>query len=73
MRATAAERERLAADFVRLCEIESPSRDERAVADFVTAELRACGIEVYEDDSAAVVALLSSWACSRLRCCTATA
>ena len=53
MRATAAERERLAADFVRLCEIESPSRDERAVADFVTAELRACGIEVYEDDSAA--------------------
>jgi tripeptide aminopeptidase len=51
-RASAAERERLAADLVRLCEIESPSRDERAVADFVTAELRACGIEVAEDDSA---------------------
>lgn len=53
VRATAAERERLADDFVRLCEIPSPSRDERAVADFVTAELRACGIEVAEDDSAA--------------------
>ena len=53
IRATATERERLADVFVRLCEIPSPSRDERAVADFVTAELRACGIEVAEDDSAA--------------------
>lgn len=53
MRATPAERERLCDDFVRLCEIESPSRDERAVADFVTAELRACGIDVDEDNSAA--------------------
>jgi tripeptide aminopeptidase len=53
VRATAAERERLAADFVHLCEIESPSRDERAVSDFVTAELRACGLTVEEDDSAA--------------------
>ena len=35
-----AERERLRADFVRLCEIESPSRRERAVADCVAAELR---------------------------------
>jgi tripeptide aminopeptidase len=52
VRATVAERERLADDFVRLCEIESPSRDERAVAEFVTAELRACGIDVAEDDSA---------------------
>lgn len=51
-RASAAERERLAADFVRLCETESPSRRERAVADLVTAELRACGLEVHEDASA---------------------
>lgn len=51
-RALAAERERLAADFVRLCEVESPSRDERAVADLVTAELRACGLQVDEDASA---------------------
>ncbi len=49
--ATAQERERLAADFVRLCEIESPSRRERAVADAVAAELRACGLDVDEDDS----------------------
>jgi tripeptide aminopeptidase len=52
-RSTAAERERLGDDFVRLCEIESPSRDERAVADFVSRELRACGFAIAEDDSAA--------------------
>jgi tripeptide aminopeptidase len=52
-RASAAERERLTADFVRLCEIESPSRRERAVADAVAAELRACGLDVLEDGSAA--------------------
>ena len=50
-RASAAERERLLADFVRLCEIESPSRRERAMADAVTAELRAAGLEVEEDAS----------------------
>ena len=49
MRATAGERERLRADFVRLCELPSPSRRERAVADYVAAEL---GLEVTEDDSA---------------------
>ena len=49
MRATQAERERLRADFVRLCEIPSPSRRERAVADYVAAEL---GLEVTEDASA---------------------
>jgi tripeptide aminopeptidase len=48
LRATQAERERLRADFVRLCEIPSPSRRERAVADFVAAEL---GLEVSEDES----------------------
>ena len=47
------ERERLSADFVRLCEIESPSRREREVADAVAGELRACGLDVDEDDSAA--------------------
>ena len=46
------ERERLIADFVRLCEIESPSGRERAMADAVTAELRAAGLHVEEDDTA---------------------
>ena len=55
-RASDAERERLAADFVRLCETESPSRSERAVADLVVAELRACGLDAAEDDSAKVTA-----------------
>ena len=36
-----AERERLRADFVRLCEIPSPSRRERAAADYVTRRARA--------------------------------
>ena len=47
------ERERLAEDFVRLCEIESPSGRERRMADAVSAELRAVGLEVHEDASAA--------------------
>jgi tripeptide aminopeptidase len=51
--ASPVERERLADDFVRLCEVESPSREERAVADVVAAELRAAGLEVDEDASAA--------------------
>jgi tripeptide aminopeptidase len=51
--ASSAERERLLDDFVRLCEIESPSRDERAVADAVRKELEALGLRVEEDDSAA--------------------
>ncbi len=51
--ASAAEREQLAADFVRLCEVESPSRKERAVAEVVAAELRAVGLQVDEDASAA--------------------
>jgi tripeptide aminopeptidase len=45
------ERERLLADFVRLCEIESPSRRERKVADAVRAELEQLGLAVEEDDS----------------------
>ncbi|MGH2995801.1 MAG: M20/M25/M40 family metallo-hydrolase [Gaiellaceae bacterium] len=50
MRATQAERERLRADFVRLCEIPSPSGRERAAADYVAAEI---GLELSEDASAA--------------------
>jgi len=51
--ASSAERKRLFADFVRLCEIESPSGRERAMADAVTAELRDLGLDVAEDESAA--------------------
>ena len=53
LRASAAERERLLDDFVRLCEIESPSKRERRVADAVRVELESLGLEVEEDDSAA--------------------
>jgi tripeptide aminopeptidase len=38
--------------FVRLCEIPSPTGEERAVAADVLAELRDLGVEVREDDSA---------------------
>lgn len=48
-RANPQERDRLRDDFVRLCEIPSPSYRERPVADLVTAELRAAGLEVHED------------------------
>jgi tripeptide aminopeptidase len=53
VRATREERERMLADFVRYCEIESPSRRERAIADAVTQDLRALGLEVHEDDTGA--------------------
>ena len=36
--------------FVRLCEMPSPTGDERAVADDVLAELRELGVEVSEDE-----------------------
>jgi tripeptide aminopeptidase len=49
--AGAAERERLVSEFVRLCEIASVSKDERAMADAVTAELGSLGLEVEEDAS----------------------
>lgn len=45
--------ERLYETFVRLCEIRSPTGEEREVADSVAAELRALGLEVSEDDAAA--------------------
>jgi tripeptide aminopeptidase len=37
---------------VRLCEVRSPTGEEREVADTVAAELRALGLEVSEDDAA---------------------
>jgi tripeptide aminopeptidase len=48
-RATREEKERLVEDFVRLCEIESPSRRERGAVDAVAADLRAIGLEPVED------------------------
>jgi tripeptide aminopeptidase len=46
------ERERLLAEFIRFCEIETPSGRERGLAQALTDELRALGIEVEEDDTA---------------------
>ena len=43
---------RLYETFTRLCEIRSPTGEEREVADSVAAELRALGFEVSEDDAA---------------------
>ena len=43
---------RLHETFVRLCEIRSPTGEEREVADTVAAELRALGLEVTEDGAA---------------------
>jgi tripeptide aminopeptidase len=45
------ERERLLDDFIRLCEIESPSKRERKVAEAVRGELERLGLQVEEDDS----------------------
>jgi tripeptide aminopeptidase len=46
------ERPRLHETFVRLCEIRSPTGEEREVTDTIAAELRALGLEVSEDDAA---------------------
>ncbi len=43
---------RLSETFIRLCEIRSPTGEEREVADTVAAELRALGLEVSEDGAA---------------------
>jgi tripeptide aminopeptidase len=43
---------RLRERFVRLCEIRSPTGEEREVVDTLAAELRALGLEVSEDDAA---------------------
>jgi tripeptide aminopeptidase len=47
-----ASRSRLHDRFVRLCEIRSPTGEEREIADTVLAELRALGVEAEEDDAA---------------------
>jgi tripeptide aminopeptidase len=46
--------DRLQERFVRLCEIRSPTGEEREVADTVLAELRALGLETSEDGAAGV-------------------
>jgi tripeptide aminopeptidase len=51
--AGAAEKERLADTFVRLCEIESPSGRELEIARALRSELERLGLEVTEDDTAA--------------------
>ena len=45
--------DRLGETFVRLCEIPSPSGSEAHVAEYVSRELRALGLDVIEDDTAA--------------------
>jgi tripeptide aminopeptidase len=50
--ASAAEKERLADTFVRLCEIESPSGRELEIARAVRDELELLGLDVSEDDTA---------------------
>jgi tripeptide aminopeptidase len=50
--ASEAEKARLNETFAELCRISSPFGEERAIADDVTARLRAMGLEVEEDDSA---------------------
>lgn len=44
--------DRLAQRFIRLCEIPSPTGEERAVADAVAEELGSLGLSVVEDDRA---------------------
>ncbi len=44
--------QRLRDTFVRLCEIRSPTGEEREIADTLAAELRALGLEVSEDGAA---------------------
>jgi tripeptide aminopeptidase len=54
-RASDGERRRLNDTFQALCRIESPSRQERACADWVISELRSLGLQVEEDDAGARV------------------
>lgn len=44
--------DRLHETFIRLCEIRSPTGEEREIADTLLAELGALGLEVSEDDAA---------------------
>ena len=47
------------ADFVRYCEIESPSGREREVADALTDDLRGLGLEVEEDEAGNLLARIA--------------
>jgi tripeptide aminopeptidase len=47
-----ADNQRMLERFVRLCEISSPTGDERAAADAVLADLRELGVEAREDGAA---------------------
>jgi tripeptide aminopeptidase len=51
-RASAQEKADLVEQFIRLCELESPSGSERQIADVVADELRGLGLAVAEDASA---------------------
>jgi tripeptide aminopeptidase len=53
--ASEVERRRLNDTFAALCAIASPSGRERAMADRVSGELRALGLEVVEDDAGAAI------------------
>lgn len=46
-----AERQRLHSTFDSICRIPSPTGDERGIADLITCELTALGLEVEEDDA----------------------
>ncbi len=50
-----AARQQLGTTFASLCEIPSPTGSERAVADWITAELGALGLSVTEDGAGALV------------------
>src|SRR5215217_1777942 len=54
--ASTEECERLLADFVRYCEIESPSGRERELADALSDDLRGLGLEVDEDEAGNLLA-----------------
>ncbi len=54
--ASTEERERLLAEFIRFCEIESPSGRERGVADALIEELRGMGLEAEEDEAGNLLA-----------------
>jgi tripeptide aminopeptidase len=49
------ERERLHDTFEKLCRIASPTGDERGLADWITTQLRALGLEVSEDGAGRTV------------------
>jgi len=57
--ASTEERERLLADFVRYCEIESPSGSERGMGDALTTDLRALELELEADEAGNLLARIT--------------